>query len=71
MGLREEPGEAVRLRREAGEKAGRLVRTQAGRQTLSDPCAKLQETTFSEFRPVFLRILTWGIWRDLCALDRA
>lgn len=42
LGLREEPGEAIRLRREAGEKAGRLVRTQAGWQTLSDPCAKLQ-----------------------------
>lgn len=31
LGQREEAGEAIRLRREAGEKAGRLVRTQAGR----------------------------------------
>lgn len=42
LGLREEPGKAIRLRREAGEKAGSLVRTEAGWQTLSDSCAKLQ-----------------------------
>lgn len=41
LGLREEPWEVIRLR-EAGEKAGSLVRTEAGWQTLSDPCAKLQ-----------------------------
>lgn len=42
LGLGDEPGEAIRLKREAGEKAGRLVRTEAGWQTLSHPCAKLQ-----------------------------
>lgn len=42
LGLGGEPGEPIRLRREAGEKAGRLVRTEAGWQTLSDRCAKLQ-----------------------------
>lgn len=31
-----------KVKEEAGEKAGGWVRTEAGWQTLSDPCAKLQ-----------------------------
>lgn len=71
VGLGDEPGESIRLRKEAGEKAGGLVRTEAGWQSRSDPCAKLQSTTFSKCSPVFLRVLTEGTWRDLHALDKA